>query len=68
MITQDDLIKYKQFSSLVSKMKVEIQGEALIMGASLMSWFSDLEKKLVMAKDMYEMKEAKEKVSPIKEM
>ena len=67
MITKDDLSKYKAFKTLVNKSKIEMQGDAVLLAASLMQWFNELENKLVYSKDMFEMQNMKEKKESIKD-
>lgn len=53
--TKDDEIKYKAFKKVLAKGKFEVQGEAVILMASLFNWFNYLETKIV-----------EKKVEPIK--
>ena len=60
-------VKYKQFKTIVNKVKVELQGDAVIVAASLFQWFNELELKLTQSHVHFEMQAMKEKEPPIKE-
>lgn len=64
--SESDLVKYEQFKTLVSKTKVEIQGDAVIMAASLMQWFYGLKEKIEHAVNQAKLNEMKLKEEPIK--
>lgn len=67
MITKDDLKNYRAFKTLVSKTKIEVSGEAVILAASLMQWFNELEQKLSFCQAHFELQGMKEKQEPIKQ-
>lgn len=45
--TKDDEAKYKAFKKVLAKGKFEVQGEAVILMASLFNWFNSLDAKII---------------------
>lgn len=46
---KEDLLKYKQLKAIINSGKFDIKGDAVIMVASLFSWFNSLENKIKLA-------------------
>ena len=45
-MNRDDLMKYKAMKAIINNGKYEIKGDAILTVASLLDWYSKLEKKI----------------------